>query len=378
MGLTRLAIYRPLAILMLILGLVLMGGVAFTRLRVDRLPPQSFPVLSVSANWVGASPEDVESLILQPLEDAVSGLSGLSGVTATAREGSGSLFLQFAEGTNTDTAAIDAERRLATVRNRLPADASAPTVRKFDPNASSIMNVAFTGAGLQQLFDFANDVVEPQLLSVPGVADVSLSGGLRQEVRITLDPVRLEAYKLSVEQVQTALVRENISSPIGTVDQGRSTVAVRSLGLFQNLNDLSGLIITSGTSGPVYLRNVATITQGNKTQTSIQRFNGLDAVGLSIIKQSDANTIEVANQIRAALDKLRPSLPDGSQLVVTNDASRFVRSSLESVERDLILSIFLTATVLLLFLHSWRNTIIIVLAIPTSLISTFLVMYIFG
>ena len=378
MGLTRLAINRPLAILMLILGIVLMGAVSYSRLKIDRLPPISVPFLSVNIGYPGASPEDVESLILQPLENALGGVPGATSLQATAREGAGSVFIQLTEDANLDQALIDVQRRLAAIAPQLPKDAGDPRVNKFDPNASPVMNLALTGSELEQLFDLANDVVMPKLLSIPGVADVNLSGGLQREIQVRLDISKLTGYGITVDQVTTALQRENISSPAGKLDQGRTSLAVRSISLFQKSEDLSTLIVGTKNNSPVYLRNVATIVDANKEPTRFLRFDGEEAVGLSITKQSDANTIQVAGAVRTALGPLTVAMPPGSKLVVVNDNSRFVRRSRDAVQSDLFLAAFLTASVLLLFLHTWRNTLIVLLAIPTSLIATFLVMYAFG
>ncbi|MBI2887415.1 MAG: efflux RND transporter permease subunit [Chloroflexi bacterium] len=379
MGLTRLAVTRPLAILMLILGIVLMGAVAYTRLSVDRLPNITVPFVSVSVSYPGAAPEDVESLVLQPIEDALGGVPGAQAISATAREGSGSVNIQLVEGTDVDKALIEVQRRVAAVRPQLPRDISDPRVGKFDPNAFPVMNLALTGENQEQLTQLGQDVILPKLLSLPGVADVNLSGGLQREIRVALDLTRLASHGVSVEQITGALQRENLSVPAGSLEQGRTSVAVRSLGLFQRPEELGNLVVGQSRDGTlVYLRNLATITDTFKPQTRYQRLDGVDAVGLSIVKQSDANTLQVADAVRAALEPLRVALPAGSQLVITNDGSRFVRRSLDAVQFDLGLAAFLTATVLLLFLHTWRNTIIVLLAIPTSLISTMLVMYTLG
>ncbi|MSQ28144.1 MAG: efflux RND transporter permease subunit [Dehalococcoidia bacterium] len=378
MGLTRLAITRPLAILMLILGIVLMGVVSYTRLKIDRLPPISVPFLSVNIGYPGASPEDVESLILQPLEDALGGVPGAISLQATAREGSGSVNIQLSEEANLDAALVDVQRRLASIAPQLPKDAGDPRVNKFDPNASPVMNLALTGSELKQLFDLANDVVMPKLLSIPGVADVNLSGGLQREIQVRLDVAKLTGYGISVDQVTSALQRENVSSPAGRLDQGRTSLAVRSMGLFQKTDDLANLIVGTRNNSPVYLRNVATIVDTNKEPSRYLRFDGEEAVGLSVTKQSDANTIQVAAAVKAALGPLTVAMPPGSKLVVVTDNSRFVRRSRDAVQSDLFLAAFLTASVLLLFLHTWRNTLIVLLSIPTSLIATFLVMYAFG
>ncbi|HEX9015082.1 MAG TPA: efflux RND transporter permease subunit [Chloroflexota bacterium] len=379
MGLTRIAINRPLAMLMLILGLVIMGGVAFTLLKVDRMPNISMPFVFIGVSYPGATPSDVEDLVVKPLEQTVSGISGVDTISSDAGNGSGSVRISFVENWSADQAIIDVERRVAAIRSRLPSDAGDPNVNKADPNSMPIMNISLTGnLPLDQLYSLASDVVQPKLQSVPGVADVAVNGGLIKEVRIRADYAKLEAYGLSTTSISNAITRENVNSPGGVVQQGRTQLNVRSVGLFQSADELGSLIITNSANGPVRLRDVATVSEGFKDRTSYQRLNGQESVGLSITKASEANSLQVASDIKKAIANVGNLLPAGAQIVISNDNSRFTQAALDSIERDLVLAVLLCGLVLLLFLHAWRNTLIVLLAIPTSLISTFLVMFVMG
>jgi HAE1 family hydrophobic/amphiphilic exporter-1 len=380
MGLTRLAVTRPLAILMFIIALVLMGLVSFRLLRVDRMPAQSFPYVMVGVSYSGASPSDVETLIAEPLEAALAGLPGVVSIGSTSSQGRANINLQFAEGVDTDKAAIDVERRVASIRGRLPADAGVPSVNKMDPNAQSIMNIAFTGPRKpEELYDIADQEILPRLQSVLGVADVSLAGGRQREIQLQLDFSKMEGFGLTVLQVSNALTRENISVPAGTLVQGRQNIAVRSVGLFQTTQELGNLIITSNPpTGTVYLKDIATVISTYKQVSRYQRFNGNDSIGLSVTKQAEANSLQVADDLIETVRRVQDTLPEDTNLVITNDSARFTRAALDAVEKDLLMAVLLCGFVLLLFLHTWRNTLIVVLAIPTSLISTFLVMYALG
>ena len=379
MTLTRLAVVRPLTVLMGLLGLVIMGGVAYTFLKIDRLPPISIPFVSVSMSYPGATAQDIELLITEPIENAVSGMSGVSSITSNSSEGSANVNVQLADGTDATQAALEVERRVNGIRNRLPADASDPRVNKADPNAQPIMEVALTGTSLDQLFQVANDQFVPTLESVPGVASINISGGLQTEVQVKVDYAKLAAYGITLAQLNTALTAANVDAPIGSLQQSQQTLDVRSLGAFQSLDDLSSMVVSQTTTGgPILLRDLATVGLGYKQQTQLQRLNGQDAVGLQIVKQSDANALQVADSVRVALRKLQALLPAGSQVVITNDTSVFTRASLDAIQHDLLLSVLLVGGVMLLFLHAWRHTVIVLLAIPTSLVSTFLVMYALG
>jgi HAE1 family hydrophobic/amphiphilic exporter-1 len=378
MGLTRAAINRPLAILMLIIGLVLMGGVAYGKMRQDRFPAVSFPFVSVNVSYPGAAPLDVEDLVTKEVEDAVAGIAGVNTINSTSREGSSSVNIQFVEGTDTNAAALDIERRLAAIRGRLPEEAEAPSVRKADSQSFPVMNVALSGnRPLTELYDLATEIVQPRLQAVPGVADVNVVGGLQREIQVKVDSSRLRAHGLSLDQVSRALQRENVSLPGGRLTEGGSSQSVRTLGLYQTIDDLKRAPITSG-QRVIRLQDVATVTDTYAEQTQLQRLNGQDSVGFRITKQADANGVQVSDDVRAALDRTRGMLPRDATLQITNDSAIFTRRSLDAVLHDLGLAVVLTALVLLVFLHTLRPTSIVLLSIPTSLISTFLVMYFAG
>jgi HAE1 family hydrophobic/amphiphilic exporter-1 len=379
MWLTRVAITRPLAMLMFIVGLVLLGGMAWSKMRVDRLPNINIGFVNVSVSYPGASPTDVEELIVRPVEATLAGLPGVAQINSTASEGRGNVSLQLVEGADVDKVALDVARAVERIRGRLPDDAGAPVVNRADPNSFPMMNVVLSGRMRQdQLYTFATEQIQPRLQSILGVADVSVSGGQQSEIQIQLDYTKLEAYGVSPQQVSNAITRENLNQPVGTIQDGIRTASIRTVGAFQKLEDLENLVVTGTPNGAVRLRDVATVTQGFRERTRYQRFNGQESVGLSITKQSDANTLEVADSIRVELDRIRESLPEGVELRISNDSSRFVRRSLEAVYFDLGLAVLLCGLVLLLFLHTLRNTLIVMLAIPTSLITTFLVMWAFG
>ncbi|GAC1319334.1 MAG: efflux RND transporter permease subunit [Chloroflexota bacterium] len=379
MTLTRLAVVRPLTVLMGLLGLVIMGGVGYTFLKIDRLPPISVPFVSVAITYTGATAQDVEQLITIPVENAVSGMAGVSSVSSSSNEGSATVSVQLADGSDPTQAALEVERRVNAIRARLPTDAGEPRVNKADPNAQPIMQVALTGGRPDQLFQVANDQFVPTLQSIPGVASVNISGGLQNEIRVKVDYAKLAAYGITLQQVSTALTNANVDAPVGSIQQTAQTLNVRSLGAFQTIDDLRNLVvIQTTTGGPILLKDLSTVELTSKDQTQLLRLNGQDAVGLQIVKQSDANALQVADDVRVAMRKLQNLLPSDSQLIVTNDTSVFTRASLDAIQHDLLLSVFLVGAVMMLFLHAWRHMVIVLLAIPTSLVSTFLVMYALG
>ncbi|HEX2032952.1 MAG TPA: efflux RND transporter permease subunit [Chloroflexota bacterium] len=394
MTLTRLALTRPVAILMLIGALLVLGIQGYVRLAVDRLPPTNFPAVTIVVSYSGASPRDVEQLIAIPLEKAVAGLRGVETISSTSSLGSARVNISFSEATNLDQAAIDVAKRVEAVRGQLPPDAGTPSVVKAEQNAFPIMNAVMSGSGgmtTGQLYQLATEVVQPALLAVDGVADVSVSGGRQREVQVRVDPLRLKAFDISMQQIVTALSGENVNAPSGTIRVGDQEPSVRFSALAQSIEELKNIVVSrpggtgstaTGASGAapaaIYVRDVAEVVDTYAEATRFQRFNGQDAIGLSITKQPDANSIKVADEVKQTLDRVQRTLPPGVTFKVANDTTHYTREALNDVQFDLGLAVFITGTVLLLFLHSWRNTVIVLLAIPTSLISTFLVMFLLG
>ncbi len=381
MSLTQIAIKRPLAILMLIIALVIMGLVAMRLMKVDRLPNISYPFVGVNIVYPGTSPTDMETLVAKVAENGLAGVPGVFSLGSTSQEGRTFVSLQLVEGANVDQAAVDADRRIAAIRSRFPADVTSISVNRADPNASPIFQMAVTSSSrpLDQIYELTDKLIVPRLVSVLGVADVQIIGGLQQQVTVSVDYDKLSAYGVSVQQIQAALQRENVGLPAGSIAEGAKNINVRTTGQYQTPEDLGRLVIAIGPNGGrIYLRDLAEVKLGYKEITRLQRYNDRDAVGISITKQSDANTLQVADDIQATLAQLRGQLPADMRLIITNDASRFTRKSLQAVQFDLGLAILLTGFVLLLFLHTLRNVVIVLLAIPTSLVSTFLVMWMLG
>jgi len=377
--LTATAITRPLAISMAILALILMGLIAHSRLGVDLLPTVAFPTTSVSIPYPGASPTDVETLVTKPVEDAVAGIPNVLHVSSVSVEGESDVVVQFADGTDADVDAINVERAVSGIRGSLPSEALAPSVSKFDFTQQPILLVTVSGtrpAG--QLFDLADQTIKPRLEGLDGVASVGQFGGLQREIDVQVDMSQLRAYHVTISQVVQALQRGNLTQPTGSVDAGTRRFDIRVVGEVQTPAELANLIVTPGTDTPVRVGDVAQVVDTFKTQTVLTRANGNAAVALAVYKQSTANSVSVAGNIRATLDSLRTDLPQGVQLGTIFDSSATTKASLNDVNQNLIAAVLITGAVLLFFLHNFRSTLIVLLAIPTSLISTYAVMYALG
>lgn len=378
MSLTHIAIRRPLLMLMAIAALLVVGAVAWTKLGVDLLPALDFPVVVVSTPYPGASPEAVDTLVTKRVEDAVASINDIDYIQSTSVEGVSSVVIVFTDRAARDSS-IDVERRVSAIRGQLPSDVKEPTIGKFDPNAQPILLLSMSGSrDLGALQRVAEDKLQKRLEATSGVAQVTLVGGLVREVQVQVDQQKLQARGLSILQVNQALSGDNVNVPAGTISQQGKNWTVRLDNQAQNPDVLKSILVGTTPNGPVYLRDVATVVDTYKKVGNIQRTNGNAAVGISIIKQSSANTVATADNVKATLAQLSPELPAGVAINIAYDASVFTRNSLNDVTRELSQAVFLTGVVLLLFLHTFRSTLIVLLAIPTSLIATLGVMYFLG
>lgn len=397
MGLTRLAVKRPLTMLMIILGLVILGVRGFTLMQVERYPKVDFPFISVVVVFPGASPDDVETLVVKPIEDAVAGIPGIDYVQSVSNEGFGYVVAAFQEGVDGDQAAIDVERKVSAIKGTLPSDATDPSVIKADINAIPIMSIILSGSQNQdELFKLADDEVRPLLQSVKGVASVSVAGGRNKIISVQVDGKKLSAYKLPITSLSQAFATGNMAFPVGSLEDGRQKSTLRSVGSFQSLAEVERMAVSGAPSsmggssggsqtkagadpgGLVYLKDLATVDASFEDVVGFQRYNGQDTVSISVIPTSGANVIEVANGIARKVESLNQTLPGNAKLTVISDDSKFIKSSVASVEEDLVLAVLITGLVMLVFLHTLRSTFIVIMAIPTSLFATFLVMWALG
>jgi HAE1 family hydrophobic/amphiphilic exporter-1 len=378
MWLTSIAIKRPLFMLMVIGALLVVGLVSWTKLGVDLLPALDFPVVVVATSYPGASPDAVDTLITQPIEDAVATIPDIDYIQATSVEGVSSVVIFFTDKAAKDSS-IDVERRVSALRGQLPTDAKDPSVGKYDPNAQPILLLSLSGnRDLGALERLAEDKLQKPLEATDGVAQVTLVGGLVREIQVQVDQQRLQAHGLSILQVNQALAGDNVNVPAGSIIQQGRDWNVRLDNQAQTPQELNSVLVATTPNGPVFLKDVATVVDTYKKVSTVQRTNGQSAMGITVVKQSSANTVATADNVKATLAALQPSLPPGTQINAAYDASIFTRSSLNDVTRELAQAVLLTGLVLLVFLHSFRSTLIVLLAIPTSLIATLGVMYFMG
>ncbi len=390
MGLTELSIKRPLTMLMIIMAMVVFGLRSYTELQVDRYPAVDFPVVSVIVAYPGAGPGDVENDIVKPIEDAVATVGGVDSIIGKAQENVGFVTIKFQQEVDPAEATSEVERKVAAIKGMLPDDAKEPSIVKADLNALPIIELVLSGEqGQNDLYALAIDAIQPRLQAIKGVASVTVSGGQDRIVTVEPDPAKLAAYGIPVEALQQKLIYNNMSVPSGSMDEGRQKTTVRSLGDFTSLEDIENVVIAQipiidkapqgmNTGGSIYVRDLAAVSEDYEDVTQFLRYNGEDAVSITVIKTSDANTVEVADKVREVVAELNADLPAGAEMTIALDDSEFTRRSIEAVIDDLILAVLITGLVILLFLHNIRSTFIVLLAIPVSLISTFAIMWMMG
>jgi HAE1 family hydrophobic/amphiphilic exporter-1 len=378
MSIPRTAIHRPVTMFMLSAVVVLLGAISLLRLPVDLMPDVSFPSITIRVSYPGVGPREIEETITRPIEQAVAATAGLEQINSTSSEGQSTVRLNFAYGVNVNVAADDVRSRVDRVRGRLPEDADAPVLFKFDSTQFPIVWIGVEGDyDPVTLREIAELDLSRRLERVPGVASVDVSGGLRRQIRVELSREKITALNLSVDRVIGLLQSENQNIPVGEIKEGDMSYLLRSPGQFTTLDDIRGLVLMTKDGVPVYLRDIAEVKDSTEDRRTFVRVNGKPGVRLQVRKQSGQNTVEVAQAVRAEIARINREM-QGVKLTVTNDSSVFIEQSIASVREAVLLGSLLVFLVIFAFLRSWRATFIICTSIPISVIGTFALLYFGG
>lgn len=359
------------------LALVVLGLAGYTRLPVRELPSVDFPVVSIITVLPGASPEVVETEITEPLEEEVNGVEGIDYIKSTSAEQVSTITIQFDLSRDIDAAAQDVRDRVSQVRSRLPENTEEPQVRKIDVDAQAIMWLAVyseTRSSLE-LTDVADRQIRPRLETIPGVGQIQVGGSNKRAMRIDLNRDLLTAAGVAVSDVSRALREGNIELPSGRVEGKWREFVVRTEGDLRTPEEFEALIVAYRGLTPIRLRDVGKVRYGYKNERTAARFNGIPTTGLGVVKQSSANTLAVANAVKAEVDRIRPTLPDGFKLDVAFDQSTFIEQSVAEVKESLMLATIFVVIIIFVFLQSGRSTLIPSIVIPVSIISAFAAMY---
>lgn len=375
MSITEISVKRPAAITMIIALLVGLGILGYTNLGADLLPSMTIPVITVSTPYNGASADDVKKDIVKPMEDAVSGVAGVDTITSNSREGSGTVIIQFKQNVDMNTAFLDVQKSVSKAQGKLPNDAGTPVINKIDINAMSVMTLAVSGtASFDEIYNQA-DKIKTELEKVPGVGQVSLGGADKKQLIIKLDKTAVEYYGITINSILGRLKSDNVSMPAGQIKQDKISQSIRVVGEFQNIDEVKNVLIPTNNGGKVRLGEISDIKLESPEATSLTKLNGKKTISLDIQKQSDANVVEVVNNIKDKLTELQKTMPKNMNIITASDTTVFIKNSLSQINHSLIEGVITTAIVLLFFLKSWRSSLVVLVAIPTSLISTFFMMY---
>jgi HAE1 family hydrophobic/amphiphilic exporter-1 len=378
MSLSKIAVNRPVTTIMLMLIIVAFGAISFTRLPVDLFPKMELPMSVVIVNYPNAAPSEVESMVTRPVEQQIATVENLSALTSYSMDGMSVVLAEFENGTDMNFAGLDMREKVDMISDYLPDDATSPMIISMNPSMLPV-SVFYVSAdmNLTELNRLVNDEVLPVIERTEGVASASTFGGKENEIRIELNQESLDGYYLTLGQIAQLLAAENISLPSGTVTKGSREMIVRTVGDFKSIEDIKNISLTLPTKEVIRLGDVATVVEKEMVQTSVGRVNSVPAIGISITKQTVANTVQVAKKLESAMDDLKAKHPELTFTTAMNQAD-FINESILFVAESAIMGCILAILICLLFLRSFASTMVIALSIPTSIIATFILMFATG
>ena len=381
MKLADVSIRQPVFVTMVMGAIVVIGLVAYSMIAVDLFPDISLPIVAVTTVYQGAGPEEVETQVTKPIEEILSSLSGVDKVQSTSSEGISVVIVVFKLETDPRRAATDVRDKVTSIRNKLPRDVFEPVIDRFDPSAAPIISFGVTakndGLSLDRVRQVVEDDLKPALERIDGVGNVEIIGGLEREIHVDVDFAKLQARNISIAQVVQTLRMENLNMPAGRLSEGRHELLLRTEGEFSNVDEIGNIIVASPGGVPLYLRDIAVISDGFKEQRALSRLNGKNCVIFTVRKQSGTNTVAVAAAVRKSVAQLQTRFPQ-IEVTLSSDESEFIRDAKNDVMQNLMFGAIFASVVVLLSFGNFRNTLITVAGLPVCIIGTFAVMYAMG
>ena len=378
MNITRFSIERPVGISMIVAFFVVLGLYSYYRIGVELLPDINTPYVTVRVKYPGASAESVEQEVVRPIEDALSSVSNVKKITSTASYEQARIGLELDFKADADLAAIEATKKVDAIKNRLPDEADSPVVIKRDINAKPIVELAVLSPyGLADTYSQTENVFQEVLQQAGGVSEVELHGGRDKEVAVEVDRDKMAAYGLSLDRIASALKKENQLLPSGSVYTDSTQADVRLIAQYREVAEIEKVQVTNAAGAKVPLTSVATVREQSARSSRYGRLNGQEAINVLVYKNSDANVVETTKNIQEKLERLQRDYPDYEFVTVSSDAT-YVETSLHNTVMTLVEGLITTGLVLFFFLRGWRSTAAVMIALPTSLVATFFVMYVFG
>lgn len=368
---------------MLMTALILFGWISFRGMGISEMPDVDFPVVNVQVTYEGAAPEVMESDIVDVVEDSVMSVQGIRSISSVSRQGEASITIEFDLDRSIDAALQEVQTKISQAQRRLPTQIDPPIVTKTNPEDQPIMWVSLSTEGsLRELMEYARDNIKDRLQTVNGVGEIILGGYIEPQLRVWIDPKKLDQYDLTVKDIIEAIGKEHVEIPAGRIETPLKEINIRTMGEATTPEEFGEIIIAKRGGASIYkpfrIKDVATVEKGLDDIRRLSRTNGIPSIGLGIKKQRGSNAVSVADGVYKQIDAINKNLPKGYLLQVNFDSTRFIRESVHEMEKDLILAAILTSVVCLLFLASWGSTFNVLLAIPTSIIGSFIFLYFFG
>ncbi|MEZ5427868.1 MAG: efflux RND transporter permease subunit [Pyrinomonadaceae bacterium] len=377
--LAEICVKRPVFATMLILSLVVVGAFSFFSLGVDLFPKVDFPTITVTVLNPGSSPQEMETEVTDKIEEVVNTVSGIDELRSTSLEGVSRVFVQFQLEKDVNVAAQEIENRVQQAIPNLPETAEQPTVQKLDSDAAPVLRIVVSGpSSLREVTEIAKNQVKERIESINGVGQVQIVGGRERQINVWVDPDKMRSFNITPAEVMGALRVQNQEFPGGRVDEGSREINVRTLGKVKNVEGFKDLVVANRGGYEVQVKDIGTVEDGAEELRSQAFLNGKPAVTLIVSKQSGQNTVAVAHEVKNALKEIEPTLPKNFRLQIIGDNSLFIENSLHSIEEHLVVGSILATIVIFLFLWNIRSTLIAAIAIPTSIISTFGLMFAMG
>lgn len=378
MKLHDISVKRPVAVLMCVLMVLVLGGVSFSKVPVDLMPDINLPIAIVSTNYSGVAPQEIESIVTKPIENVIATVNNIKSIQSISSEGNSIIIAEFNSGTDMNFGTLQMREKVDMIKGFLPDDVGNPLIMKLDPNMMPILNVSVTNNHSEmKLKHFIDDYIMPRLERIEGVASIGVTGGSKEEIQVNVDPDKAAGYGITLNQVISVLQTENLNLPGGAIEYADKRLLVRSTGEFKSIEQIKNIPIMLPNGTILRIRDIAEVIDTNKPIDSYSRTNGKDSISLNLQKQTNANTVNVTRAVKNELIKIEKDYPDLS-IDVVFDQGEFIEKAISSVSNNAIIGGLLAVLILYVFLKNMRTTLIIATAIPISIISTFVLIFFAG
>ncbi|NLN48698.1 MAG: efflux RND transporter permease subunit, partial [Clostridiales bacterium] len=378
MKLHEISVKRPVAVLMCVLIILVLGSVSFSKISVDLMPNINLPIAIVSTSYSGVAPEEIETILTKPIENTIATVNNIKSIQSISSEGNSIIIAEFNSGTDMDFATLQMREKVDMIKGYLPNDINNPMVMKLDPNMMPILNISITNNHNEMtLKQFSDEYIKPRLERLEGVASLGVTGGRTKEIQVNVDPEKAAGYGISLNQIMSVLQTENLNLPGGAIEYADKKLLVRSTGEFKNIEQIKNIPLTLPNGIVLYLHDIADVAHTNKPVDSYSRTNGKSSISLSLQKQTNANTVSVTRAVKNELSIIEKEYPD-LNIDIVFDQGNFIEKAISSVANNAVIGGLLAVLILFVFLKNMRTTFIIATAIPISIISTFVLMFFAG